>query len=127
MNISVHRSPISTRREQMLGFGALGVDVYEKEESWFFKDFTVYESSQRMKDWDRRLRTLFSYPNVMITPHSTFLTKEALNNIAQTTISREHLELGIRQGSGDQRGQAPAWYTYSDHQYIYIGDQSNFR
>lgn len=86
MNISVHRSPISTRREQMLGFGALGVDVYEKEESWFFKDFTVYESSQRMKDWDRRLRTLLTYPNVIITPHSAFLTKEALHNIAETTI-----------------------------------------
>lgn len=30
----------------------------------FFNDFTVYDSSQRMKTWDRTFRNLLSYPQV---------------------------------------------------------------
>lgn len=66
--------------------GALGLDVYENESKLFFKDFTVFESKERMKNWDRRLKTLLTYPNVIVTPHSAFLTREALLNIVQTTI-----------------------------------------
>lgn len=66
--------------------GALGLDVYENEDSLFFTDFTAMPTEQRMQYWDRRFRTLISYPQVLVTPHSAFLTTEALNNIATTTI-----------------------------------------
>jgi hypothetical protein len=38
----------------------------------------------------RSFRLLLSYPQVIITPHSAFLTKEALKNIADTTIGNLH-------------------------------------
>ena len=49
--------------------GALGMDVYEGEENLFFKDFTALSSEIRMKSWDRRLKLLLSFPNVILTPH----------------------------------------------------------
>jgi len=67
--------------------GALGLDTYEKEGGLFFEDFTIYETSQRMKSWDRQFKSLTTYPQVLVTPHSAFLTKEALDNIATTTIN----------------------------------------
>lgn len=52
----------------------------------FFNDFTVFAPADQVRNWDRRFAVLKSYPNVLITPHSAFLTKEALRNIAQTTL-----------------------------------------
>jgi D-lactate dehydrogenase len=82
--------------------GALGLDVYENESKLFFRDFTVFDSNVRMKNWDRRLKTLLTYPNVIVTPHSAFLTREALLNIAQTTIENisnwaQDKDLGINE------------------------------
>jgi len=65
--------------------GGCAMDVYENEGNLFFNDFTCYTSEERVKNWDRRFAMLKSYPNVLITPHSAFLTVEALNSIANTT------------------------------------------
>jgi D-lactate dehydrogenase len=61
--------------------GALGLDVYENESGIFFKD-----RSQDVPE-DPLLTVLNSLPNVLITGHQAFLTKEALSNIAETTIN----------------------------------------
>lgn len=67
--------------------GALGMDVWENEANIFFEDWTDMDLMTRMKNWDRKFKVLTSYPNVIVTPHSAFLTNEALDNIASTTIS----------------------------------------
>ncbi|MCC6143909.1 MAG: 2-hydroxyacid dehydrogenase, partial [Candidatus Hydrogenedentes bacterium] len=61
--------------------GYLGMDVYEEEEKIFFKDL----SSQFIED-DIFAR-LLTFPNVLITSHQAFLTKDALRNIADTTLA----------------------------------------
>ncbi|CAD7698434.1 unnamed protein product [Ostreobium quekettii] len=65
--------------------GGCAMDVYENEGNLFDTDFSSYTSEERVRNWDRRFAMLKSYPNVLITPHSAFLTVEALNNIANTT------------------------------------------
>lgn len=60
--------------------GALAIDVYEQEENVFFKDL----SDEVIQD-DVLMR-LMTFPNVLITSHQAFLTKEALEQIANTTI-----------------------------------------
>lgn len=60
--------------------GALGLDVYEEEEGVFFEDW-----SETIINDDLLLR-LLAYPNVLITSHQAFFTREALSNIAATTI-----------------------------------------
>ena len=57
-----------------------GLDVYEEETDYFFEDF----SNEILMD-DNLLR-LLSFPNVIITSHQAFFTKEALENIAKTTF-----------------------------------------
>ena len=59
--------------------GAACLDVYEEESDIFFQDF-----SGHIVD-DDRLARLISMPNVIVTSHQAFLTREALNNIAETT------------------------------------------
>lgn len=53
----------------------------------FFANLGEMELHERMHSWDRNFQLLKSFPNVLITPHSAFLTKEALRSIAQTTIA----------------------------------------
>jgi len=65
------------RRKQIAGYAA---DVYEKEKGIFFKD----NSDQGIHD--DKLKTLLSLENVLITPHQAYVTKEALNNIAEITF-----------------------------------------
>lgn len=60
--------------------GGVALDVYEEEEEFFFQD----HSSDGIKD--DVLARLISFPNVLISSHQAFLTKEALNNIAETTL-----------------------------------------
>lgn len=60
--------------------GYLGIDVYEQEENLFFKDLS--ESIIQ----DDLIQRLLSFHNVLITPHQGFFTKEALNQIASTTL-----------------------------------------
>jgi D-lactate dehydrogenase len=61
--------------------GLLGLDVYEEEEALFFEDF----SAQGIQD--DLLARLITFPNVIVTSHQGFFTKEAMINIAQTTLS----------------------------------------
>ncbi len=60
--------------------GAVGLDVYEEETEVFFEDF----SGEVLED--DTLARLLSMPNVIVTGHQAFLTKEALENIARTTL-----------------------------------------
>jgi D-lactate dehydrogenase len=60
--------------------GSAGLDVYEEEASIFFHD----KSGEVITD-DVFAR-LTTFNNVVITSHQGFLTKEALSNIAQTTL-----------------------------------------
>ena len=60
--------------------GAAGLDVYEEETALFFEDY----SDEIIHD--DTLSTLISMPNVIVTSHQAFLTKEALNAIAETTM-----------------------------------------
>ena len=57
-----------------------GLDVYEEESDLFFED----NSGHIMED--DTLARLISMPNVIVTSHQAFLTEEALENIAQTTV-----------------------------------------
>ena len=67
------------------GVRAVGMDVYEDEESLFFTDFTDQSPRQRMKKWDAKFQLLKSLPQVVVTPHTAFLTEEALAAIGATT------------------------------------------
>ncbi len=60
--------------------GAAGLDVYEEETAVFFEDF----SDEIVPD--DNLSRLISMPNVIVTSHQAFLTREALDAIAQTTL-----------------------------------------
>ena len=61
--------------------GGACLDVYEEESDLFFED-----NSGHILD-DDVLARLISMPNVIVTSHQAFLTKEALSNIAETTIN----------------------------------------
>lgn len=61
--------------------GGAGLDVYEEEEGVFFQDL----SDQVLQD--DVLARLLTFPNTLITSHQGFLTREALANIAETTLS----------------------------------------
>jgi D-lactate dehydrogenase len=60
--------------------GAAGLDVYEEEEGVFFEDL-----SNRVLQ-DDVLARLLTFPNVLVTSHQAFLTREALSSIAATTL-----------------------------------------
>lgn len=60
--------------------GHFGIDVYEEEENLFFRDL----SGQIVQD-DVFMR-LLTFPNVIVTAHQGFFTREALANIAETTV-----------------------------------------
>ncbi len=60
--------------------GAACLDVYEEEADLFFED----NSGHIMED--DTLARLISMPNVIVTSHQAFLTEEALENIAETTV-----------------------------------------
>lgn len=60
---------------------AMGIDVYEQEETLFFRDLsaTIVE--------DDLITRLMSFPNVLITAHQGFFTVEAMDQIAGTTLN----------------------------------------
>ena len=60
--------------------GAAGLDVYEEEAGYFYED-----TSDRVMDDDVLARVL-SFNNVIVTSHQAFFTREALENIARTTL-----------------------------------------
>jgi D-lactate dehydrogenase len=61
--------------------GGVALDVYEEEEGIFFQDL----SGQVLQDDE--LSRLLTFPNVLITSHQAFLTKEALSEIARVTTT----------------------------------------
>jgi len=61
--------------------GGVALDVYEEEEGVFFEDL----SGQILQDDD--LARLLTFPNVLITAHQAFLTREALTEIARVTAA----------------------------------------
>ena len=61
--------------------GSVALDVYEEEGDVFFEDL----SDQVLQD--DVLARLLSFPNVLITSHQAFFTKEAMEKIANTTLS----------------------------------------
>jgi len=60
--------------------GYLGLDVYEYEKGLFFED----HKNDLVKD--QLLQNLMQHTNVLITPHQAYLTREALQEIANQTI-----------------------------------------
>jgi D-lactate dehydrogenase len=60
--------------------GGVALDVYEEEEGVFFEDL----SGQVLED--DVLARLLTFPNVLITAHQAFLTREALDDIARVTV-----------------------------------------
>lgn len=64
--------------------GAAGLDVYEEEEHYFFED----KSNEVIQDDE--LARLLSLPNVLVTSHQAFFTKEAMQAIAMVTLENLH-------------------------------------
>ncbi|WP_445503514.1 2-hydroxyacid dehydrogenase [Microvirga sp. G4-2] len=86
MLINTSRGAVIDTRAVLKGLkegiiGNLGLDVYEEEADLFFEDL-----SDRFINDDVFAR-LLTFPNVLITGHQAFFTKEALANIAETTIA----------------------------------------
>lgn len=85
MLINTSRGQIVNTRAVIEGLksgriGNLGLDVYEEEGDLFFADL----SNEVIHD-DVFTR-LLTFPNVLITGHQGFFTREALTNIAETTL-----------------------------------------
>lgn len=64
--------------------GYLGLDVYEEEQQLFFQD---HSQDIITDDMFARLQT---FPNVIITGHQAFFTKEAMAAIADVTLANTH-------------------------------------
>lgn len=73
------RALVNALKRQTLG--GTGLDVYEEEAGIFFQDL----SGQVLQD--DVLARLLTFPNTVITAHQGFLTREALANIADTTLA----------------------------------------
>jgi D-lactate dehydrogenase len=61
--------------------GYLGLDVYEQEADLFFEDLS------NVVIQDDVFQRLLTFPNVLVTSHQAFFTKNALTNIAETTLA----------------------------------------
>lgn len=69
---------IDALKEKRLG--SLGIDVYEEEEKLFFRDLS--EKIIR----DDQISRLMLFPNVLVTAHQGFFTRESLEQITHTTL-----------------------------------------
>ncbi len=71
--------------------GYAGLDVYEEESAYFFEDHSDHVMT------DDVLARLTTFNNVIVTSHQAFLTRDALANIAATTLDNiREFELGKR-------------------------------
>ncbi|MEQ8995176.1 MAG: 2-hydroxyacid dehydrogenase [Coleofasciculus sp. B1-GNL1-01] len=73
------RAVIDALKSRKIGY--LGLDVYEQESNLFFEDLSTEVIE------DDVFQRLLTFPNVLITGHQAFFTEDALQNIAQTTLS----------------------------------------
>jgi D-lactate dehydrogenase len=64
--------------------GYLGLDVYEQEENLFFEDRSFEIIT------DDIFQRLLTFPNVMITGHQGFFTRQALDAIAESVVANLH-------------------------------------
>lgn len=71
--------------------GCAGLDVYEEESDYFFEDLSQTYIA------DDVLARLLTFNNVLITSHQGFFTREALLNIATTTL--ENIKLFFTGGA----------------------------
>jgi D-lactate dehydrogenase len=60
--------------------GGLGLDVYEQESALFFRDLSSTIVT------DDVLQRLIAFPNVIVTGHQAFFTREAIGTISETTL-----------------------------------------
>jgi D-lactate dehydrogenase len=60
--------------------GGLALDVYEQEGGLFFRDLSSTVVT------DDVLQRLVSFPNVIVTGHQAFFTREAITTISETTL-----------------------------------------
>ena len=60
--------------------GGLALDVYEQEAGLFFRDLSSTVIT------DDVLQRLISFPNVIVTGHQAFFTREAITTISETTL-----------------------------------------
>lgn len=86
MVINTSRGALVDTRDMIAGIksgqvGYFGTDVYEEEADLFFEDLsgTVIQ--------DDTFQLLQSFPNVVVTAHQAFFTRNALSAIAETTLS----------------------------------------
>lgn len=80
---------------RMLKFAGVGLDVYEEETPNVFED-----RSDEILEHSTTAR-LLSFPNVMITSHQGFFTKEALSAIAETTLQNAADFLSGKESAND--------------------------
>lgn len=85
MIINISRGALINTADVVTGLtnkkiGYLGIDVYEQEEKLFFEDL-----SESIIEDDLILK-LISFPNVLITSHQAYFTKEAMDEITTTTL-----------------------------------------
>lgn len=95
MIINTSRGPLIDTNAVIEGLkkgrvGYLGLDVYEEEQELFFEDLS------EMVIQDDMFVRLQTFPNVLITAHQAFFTREAVDNIADTTYTNitEYLNNG---------------------------------
>lgn len=85
MLINTGRGPLIDTKALIHGLkkriiGSAALDVYENESEYFYSD----QSNQPMED--DLLARLLSFRNVILSSHQAFFTREALTNIATTTL-----------------------------------------
>lgn len=96
MIVNTSRGAVIDARAAIAGLkdgriGSLGLDVYEEEADLFFEDLSAAAIQ------DDVFARLLTFPNVLITGHQAFLTREALTAIAETTIA--NIDAHARTGS----------------------------
>lgn len=71
--------------------GGVGLDVFDEEADFFMNDMSMKYKR------NRNLSVLLSMPNVIITSHQAFFTKEALNKIAEVSCEnvKNYFETGL--------------------------------
>jgi D-lactate dehydrogenase len=81
------RAVIEGLKQETIGY--LGLDVYEEEADLFFEDHSAHVIH------DDVFARLLTFPNVLITAHQAFFTKEALSEIARVTMQNlDEMERG---------------------------------